>query len=325
MVLKADWEKANDVTSIDDNIVKMMVSKALPKQNLSSYQIISGGCANLNIKLTFHDNFVPLILRIYLRDKEAAFKEKKLAELIHPDIPVAQIIYISNLDKYTYSIMQFVDGITLRDLLLDNSGEDIGNVLFAAGKILAKMQKFTFDKQGEFDKNLNITPFPSSYDYILFARQCIENQWITGTFNDKDRTRIFKNIINNAGYFPDKTDTTLTHGDYDPANILIQKVSGKWQISAILDWEFAHSGSLLQDVANMLRYSHQLPDFYEEQFLRGLAESGVILPEHWRRTTHLLNLLALLDCLQRYDPLTRPKRLLDIKGLIEYINRELEK
>ena len=117
----------------------------------------------------------------------------------------------------------------------------------------------------------------------------------------------------------------LTHGDYEPANILVHKVSGKWQISAILDWEFAHSGSLLQDIANMLRYSHQLPYFFEEQFLHGLSESGVILPGHWRRTTHLLNLLALLDCLQRYDPLSRPKRLLDIKKLIEYINKELEK
>lgn len=325
MVLKADWEKANDVTSIDDNTVKMMASKALPKQNLSSYHIISGGCANLNIKLTFHDSVAPLILRIYLRDKEAAFKEQKLAELVHQDIPAAQIIYIGNLDGYKYAIMQFIDGITLRDLLLGNSGEDIGNVLFAAGKILAKMQKFTFDKQGEFGKNLSVTPFPSSYDYLLFAKQCMENQWITATFNDKDRTRILKNITNNTSYFPDKTDTTLTHGDYDPANILVQEVSGKWQISAILDWEFAYSGSLLQDVANMLRYSHQLPDFYKEQFLRGLAEAGVILPGHWRRTTHLLNLLALLDCLQRYDPLTRPKRLLDIKGLIEYINEELEK
>ena len=325
MVLKADWEKANDVTSIDDNIVKMMVSKALPKQSLSSYQIISGGCANLNIKLNFCGDITPLILRIYLRDKEAAFREQKLAELVHQNIPVAQIIYIGNLDRYKYAIMQFIDGITLRDLLISGRDEDIDNILFETGTILAKMQKFTFDRQGEFDKNLNITPFPQGYDYILFARQCMENQWIISTFSDKDRIRILKNIINNADYFPDKTDNTLTHGDYDPANILVHKVSGKWQISAILDWEFAHSGSLLQDIANMLRYSHQLPDFFERQFLHGLSESGIMLPEHWRKATYLLNLLALLDCLQRYDPLSRPKRLLDIKKLIEYINGELEK
>lgn len=73
----------------------------------------------------------------------------------------------------------------------------------------------------------------------------------------------------------------------------------------------------------MLRYSHQMPTVFEEAFIKGLVNSGIVLTENWRVITHLLNLLSLLDCLVRSDPESRPKQCEDIIELISHILREL--
>ncbi len=64
--------------------------------------------------------------------------------------------------------------------------------------------------------------------------------------------------------------------------LTLNKVSNQWKVSAILDWEFAFSGSMLWDVANMLRYAHQVPANFEKAFISGLVQSGITLPKDWK-------------------------------------------
>jgi hypothetical protein len=75
----------------------------------------------------------------------------------------------------------------------------------------------------------------------------------------------------------------------------------------------------------MLRYAHQMPPEFEKAFLLGLQNSGVQLPENWRITILLLNLLAILDCLKRCPPGQRPNQCADICNLISYIIQHLDK
>lgn len=67
MTLKANWERTGAEITLDARTIQTMLQAAVPDLNLASYQKISGGCANLNIRLSFQ-NHSPLILRIYLRD-----------------------------------------------------------------------------------------------------------------------------------------------------------------------------------------------------------------------------------------------------------------
>ncbi len=117
----------------------------------------------------------------------------------------------------------------------------------------------------------------------------------------------------------------MVHADFDPANILVEKINGDWQISAILDWEFAFSGSVRWDVANMLRYAHHMPQIFQDSFLSGLNNGGIALPEDWQISIHLLNLISLLDCLKRSNPENQPRRCEDICELINHILIELDK
>lgn len=73
------------------------------------------------------------------------------------------------------------------------------------------------------------------------------------------------------------------------------------------------------DIASMLRYAHHMPPEYEIAFLHGLQKGGVQLPENWRISVFLLNLLSLLDCLKMCPPDKRPNQCADICELISYI------
>jgi len=117
----------------------------------------------------------------------------------------------------------------------------------------------------------------------------------------------------------------LVHADFDPANLLVAKIENSWQITGILDWEFSFAGSILCDVANMLRYAHHMPAIYEEEFLHGLNDSGIKLPKHWRVSIDLLNLLSLLDCLTKVDPKQRLNQCADIRTLIGHLIERLKR
>ena len=52
MTFKQDWEKTDQHYSISPQAIEGMVALAFPQSKLISHEVISGGCANLNIKIT---------------------------------------------------------------------------------------------------------------------------------------------------------------------------------------------------------------------------------------------------------------------------------
>lgn len=323
MVLKSNWEKTNEYTDIDEKIIKQAIANACPEKMLTSYSIISGGCANLNVEIRFKDDNTPFILRIYLRDKKSALKEQNITKMVGDTIPVPEVLCVGNTSKYRYALTNFVKGITLRDAILNESTEELSDAIYESGTLLAKLQNYTFPCSGFFDQNLKVKDKLEQNFCIDFLHECLQNSIVSSELGSKGVKHIAEVTDQYTSYFPDNSEHTLVHADYDPANILVNKQNGKWEVTAILDWEFAFSGSYLCDVANMLRYSHQLPDAYEQAFVQGLQDAGITLPDNWCTTIHLLNLLSLLDCLVRSDPKNRPKQCRDIKQLITHILKEL--
>jgi aminoglycoside phosphotransferase (APT) family kinase protein len=73
----------------------------------------------------------------------------------------------------------------------------------------------------------------------------------------------------------------LVHADFNPKNLLAARRGGRWQVTAVLDWEFAFSSSPLFDIGNMLR--DRRPAGFVEAFVDGFRDGGGTLPEDWRR------------------------------------------
>ncbi|AHE67607.1 phosphotransferase family protein [Legionella oakridgensis] len=319
MTFKQHWEKTNQQFQPSVNTIATMIKLAFPAEKLSSFKIISGGCANLNIQIQLASRHKPpFILRIYLRDKEAAYREQKLGLLLKHTIPIPQIYFIGHDENYLFAIAEYLPGITLRDLLLTHRSYDLSAIMVATGNLLAEIQSHQFSAAGFFDKELNVIQPTSQHGYMEFAQQCLRNTMVMETLGPEILTTISHYLERFNLFFPDEGETHLVHGDYDPANILVAKTNNEWQVSGILDWEFSFAGSPLFDVANMLRYAHHMPKEFEDSFLQGLT-SKYRLPEHWRTTIHLLNLMSLLDCLARCPKGERPNQCKDIRLLIEHI------
>ncbi len=322
-MFKIHWEKTSTSHPLAHNLIERMVHLACPGQKLISHQLIEGGCANLNIKINLEGVENPFILRVYLWDKEAAFREKNLSILLKNTLPLPTFYFIGNIDHYTFALTEFIRGIPLRDLLLSDLPHDRGAIMFDIGVLLSQIHKNTFPTAGFFDKNLAIIPPKNSDDLSTFARECLDKNNVLAVL-DQQTILSIKTCLNTFGHlFPDKNENCLVHGDFDPANILVDQTDHTWKVKGILDWEFSFSGSPLWDVANMLRYSAQMPPDFEDSFIRGLTCNGKSLPENWHSTIHLLNLVSLLDILRKENHKPFPHRCEDIHRLINNIIEKL--
>jgi len=321
-MFKAAWEKTSVTHQLPHDIVEQMVRLAYPDRKLISYELIAGGCANLNIKILLKDEKHPLILRVYLRDKDAAYREQKLAALLKKTVPMPLTHYIGEIESYRFAITEFIHGISLRDLLLGDAPHDLSAIMYEVGTILSKITAHEFSRAGFFDKELGVISCESS-DVMKFAQDCLAHTTVLSVLAPERISEIHKIIEQYGHLFPGKKEKYLVHGDFDPANILVDNINDTWVVTGILDWEFAFSGSYLWDVANMLRYAHKMPLEFQDSFLTGLVNSAVALPENWPVTVNLLNLSSLLDCLKRSDAKGSPNQCADISELLDHILLEL--
>lgn len=321
MTFKKNWEKTDEQHEVPAGMAEKMVHLAYPNKKLTSYQLISGGCANLNIKIQLEGDRDPLILRIYIRDTDAAYREQNLGTLLKQTVPIPISYYVGDFENYRFAITKFIPGITLRDLLLGKSAYNLGTIMKEVGGNLAKITSHEFPEAGFFDKNLNILKSHDTDDssYLAFALTCLNSKIIKSLLKPETIAKITAYFDQYQHFFPDPKARNLVHADFDPANILVDKINDDWHITGVLDWEFSFSGSVLCDVANMLRYAHHMPPLFEEAFLSGLYEEGIILPKHWHITVNLLNLTSLLDCLIRSNSKNRPNQYADILELINHI------
>lgn len=320
---KADWEKTNSHFKISDALIYKIVKSSLPEVQLESHEIIEGGCANLNIKLNLNDGHIKL-LRIYIRDHEAAYREQAISQLIQHAVPVPSIKTIDQMDGHCFVISEFKSGITLRDLLLSNQVYSLKDIMCQVGELLSRLAKFTFSSPGFFDRKLNVTELLTNHECIASSKNCLKKKAALNALSPELIASIDQ-TLDQCSYLLDQAEgNQLVHADFDPANILVIQTNGHWTVSAILDWEFAFSGSVLWDVASMLRYAHRMPEAFETSFIHSLTSNGVNLPSNWKVIIQFLNMISLLDCLNRTDINISPLQSADISSLLQGIVLSLD-
>lgn len=323
MTFKVNWEKSETRHQLPEGIIEKMLKNAYPDKKLKKSQIIAGGCANLNVKIQLEDMESPLILRIYLRNKASSILERNIGKLLKNNILVPQIFYIGNIDDYCFSISEFMPGITLRDLLLSKALHNLESIMYEVGTCLTKITSYKFLKSGFFNENLEIIEELSGDSLKDFSLTCLEHQKIKQYLSNDVILKI-KALLESLPSLEYK-DANLVHADFDPANILVVETDGKWKVSAILDWEFAYAGSWLNDVANMLRYSHQMPNGFKVGFLKGVADNNLELPKNWQSITNQYSLASLLDSMIRDNLEICPNIREDLCGLINHVVLELDR
>ena len=322
MVFKSIWEKTTQEIYLSRDEILSMARHLKPENDVQEIEILKGGCRNLNIKIRFKELSFPFIIRVYIHDTKAAYREQELANLLTSKVPIPHIYTIRQDARYRFALMEYISGIPLGEFLLKAKEREIGTVMEEIACLLTLIQEVHFPKEGRLDEHLQPQPFEES-SFVPFIEKCLNHPSVTATLSLKDREKIKLCFYAHQSYLP-SGETKLVHGDFDPANILVDYQQGQWHVSGILDWEFAHSGSPLLDIANMLRYAHYMPLVFKDAFIKGLQTNGMILPVTWEKSVILLNILSLLDCLARSSPARQPNRCQDICQLLQYFISGLE-
>jgi len=316
-ILKTHWERYKTHFPIDNKTVATLV-KPYAETKITNFILLSEGCVNSNYKVEFEIG-PPVVLRIYLREKDSLQIEIALHQLLNDQLPIPEMFYSDascTLIEHPYAIMEFLDGELMRNVILSKNETAIKDCTFSAGVYLDHLRQIKLEQCGFFQADLQIKPFDPGEEYLPYAQSCLENENVCASLGKKLIGELQSFIIANQSFLPGKTDANLTHADFDPANMLVKKIKGHYQVSGILDWEYAFSSSYLLDIGMFLRYSHKLPRIYENSFIEGITSEGHPLPLEWRKSAKLMDLICLLSMLYWNPKKDRPNLTSDVVGLI---------
>jgi aminoglycoside phosphotransferase (APT) family kinase protein len=161
------------------------------------------------------------------------------------------------------------------------------------GAVLAGIHNVTFAKGGYLDGQLNVVAFPPGIGGRL-------PELLETLLGERGKERLGPELTQALMAFAQREPNlgaqwpgppSLTHADFGGSNILVRVDKRGARVAAVIDWEFAFSGSPMMDLGNLLRPPlGELPGF-EEAVARGYRDAGGVLPHDWRRLT-LYNGLA---------------------------------
>jgi len=283
---------------VDLSALNEMLAPAFPGQSVVAAEHVSGGFANSSFKVEMSNMGDPVVVRVYVRDPSAAFREASILELVKERVPVPEVLYVSPeaREPHTYVILRWVEGVTLDQLLEQGVSSDTRRAVRATGTVLARLQGFRFARSGFFGSRLDIrTPLASDAHAIVgFLEQCL--------FKDGGEERLGVALTQRVWRFATEHEDMLgavehhkmlVHGDFGGLNVIVRTAPDAPEVAALIDWEYAHSGTPLVDLGNMLRRPDHEAPWFEEELIQGYREEGGILPENWRQVSRIVDFVKL--------------------------------
>ena len=284
------------------------VSCALPSHRITAAETLGGGYRNENIRVvTDRGSYV---LRRYSRsgtgaaiaERTCAVEAALAARLAAAAVPAAEVIAADPAGTAVGEpllLARYVPGVMVSQAIAADPGS-AGELGQAAGRALAAIGSVTFPRGGPFT-GPDLIPSADGWPSLPeFAGSCLRATPVASALSPDEigRLRVLAAAADPlAGAVADARQ--LVHSDYNGKNLLAVTRGGRWSISAVLDWEFAFSGSPLTDIGNMLRFRDAHPPGFADGFVAGYREAGGRLPPRWREISEALDLYALFDFLTR--------------------------
>jgi fructokinase len=250
-----------------------------------SAQTLAGGFSHETVLLTLADRRV--VARFGGGDPAV---EAAVMAAAAPFVPVPEVLLV----RPDALVISYVEGTPLSHVLDRGGPAGTMRALGAeVGRVAAAVRSVTLDGRGFFagpGLAVKVEP-PWSEQLAGMAEWCMAR--VPPGRLDPDTGR--KWIALCARHAPALTaadrHTRLVHADLNPKNILVSAENGGWRVDALLDWEFAYSGSPWADAGNMARFGADYPD----GFLAGFADAVEADPY----VARVLDMFALSDLVTR--------------------------
>jgi fructokinase len=284
-------------SAVDLVALNEMLNPPYPGHSVISAELVSGGFANASYKVALSHLAAPIVVRVYLRDPSAAYREASILDLVKERVPVPDVLYVSPeaREPHTYIILRWMDGIPLDQALTEASRGDARIAVRATGGVLAGLQTFRFAAAGFFGPTLEVEAVASETRAIVgVLERCL--------FDDVGEDRLGVALTQRLWQFVKEHEESLgavehqsllVHGDFSGANVVVRTTPEPPAVSAVIDWEYAHSGTPLVDLGSILRRAAGRPAWFEEELVRGYREDGGVLPENWRQVSRIVDLVKL--------------------------------
>jgi aminoglycoside phosphotransferase (APT) family kinase protein len=269
--MEQDWGRLHDFVAVEENTLTSLLQPVFPGRKVITAELLAEGHCNTNYKIRVSDLDDAFVLRIYVRDHEALQKDWDLFNLIQEKVPIAELLYADLHGTHydaPYAIMKWVDGVLLSDVMATGNTDDIVACAYDLGAVLARIGSHTFPQAGFFGPGLTIAqPFddgPNSY--LSGIEQYLNLERVRQQLGEKQLKQLEQFVSDNAAYLTETFDTSsLVHADFKGINILVQQRSTRWNVAAVLDWEFAFAGTPLFDIGQMLRYEYLYPPAFNRE------------------------------------------------------------
>lgn len=288
-----------------------------------AYERLANGRANTSYLVT--TQHTRLVLRLHVRDAASCAKERALHILLQDSVPLAPQLASCDdptLLGYPFSVSAFVEGITLERALQGGAQIRLETAARSLGDTLARLSQFRFETFGDLvvgsgSNELKVAPWCASdfYREVLFESPAAAR---LGPLRD----HVWQLVQSSAERFPDAWPPHVAHGDFNPTNLLVED---NGELSAVLDWEFAHAGTIWADLGNLLRTraASPLPPYFVPALLESLSDLGLNLPENWNALRLLADLSSACEFLSSVEdrPETHAAALRQIRSTLHALGQ----
>jgi len=238
-----------------------------------SSALLGEGKSNSNYELVLDDG-LHCVVRLHSRPTAAL--EVYVADLVRDRVPVPNLLFAT-------------EGVTVWEFVPGRPMGDSPAEVRAAAASLARIWETTFEAQGELLADGAIRPWPFG-DGNGFVESMLGHPNVRRQLGPELFQGVVRLLEQERGRPGEPAVAHLVHGDFNPTNVLIED----GRVSAVIDWEFAHSGAPWGDIGNLRRH---VSTEHRHAIAAGLEGGGFEVPEDWERRAAVADLGSHLEFL----------------------------
>ncbi len=290
---------------IDTASALRVIVRAFPGRAVAQCEPAAGGVLNAVFRVRCEGMQDEFALRFFTRDPACCRKEMDLYAHVGARVPVPEILFADpdgEIAPAPCFLMRWVPGETWRTIKERRQPAEMAQCARSLGDVLARIGSFRFASGGMLASGLVIGPGPvSGPDPVP---RMIEQFLAVPHAARRTGARLAARVCAFAWERAPQlaafdAECCLVHSDFGSPNVVLHRPRGPWEVAAVLDWEFAFSGTPLYDVGHLLRYETPGSPSLEPHFSAAYRAAGGVLPGNWQHLARTLDLTALCEMLGR--------------------------
>ena len=254
---------------LEKNHIYSIIRKAFPGSKIRSFHRSPVAQVNWVYKVQLNDPDRAVIVRVSPEHHPwKTEKEKKIYKLLSKvDVPVPDFLHVDSSKKiipHNYQIMECLPGERLRTVI-EKFPHEKDKLYFELGKTLGKIHSVKLDKFGWIHSEQEHMPAKSDSWKEVFMLMCIDELLEISQPKFLELAPYIKDYIDFNQHLLDiDVAPQLLHNDFFIDNILMHNSGNKWEISGIIDFEWAFAGHNEFEIAKVI--SQMLLDYPSHEY-----------------------------------------------------------